>query len=526
MSIQENLSPQADPVLSPLEDARLESVVLWKVSLRLLPFIFILYVLNILDRINVGFAKLQMLGDLKMDNEVYAMGAGIFFLGYFIFEVPSNLMLKRVGARRWIARILISWGVISASMMFIVDPWSFYLLRFLLGLAEAGFFPGIILYLSYWFPARHRARAVARFMIGSAVTGIIGNPLSGFILQYSDKIGGLAGWQWLFLLEGLPSALCGFIALYYLTDRPALARWLKPEERNWLIDRMGREEQYRVERHGATLLQSMANPRVWLLCALYFTVSMGANSYGLYLPTILDIHFRGVSPMGTASAVGLASNPETGWLVGGLTKTMIEAGYSKFEIGLLAAIPSIVAMFAMVLVAMHSDHTGERRWHVALSAFVAAAGWAVVSQTQQPWVALGGLMLAHVGMMCMLAPFWSLPTAFLSGTAAAGGIAMINSIGNLGGFVGPFVIGKIEKATNSLAWGLLILAGALVFGGILAILARHDSTLERAQTTTPPGNDEVFPHGKFGQEFQRDKTNVDQRTTPGPVPPDAPHSSV
>jgi MFS family permease len=438
-----------------------KEAVLWKVSLRLLPFLFLLYVLNILDRVNVGFARLQMLGDLGLDGEtgerVYGLGAGIFFIGYFIFEVPSNLILRRMGARRWIARILMSWGLVSVSMMFVTAPWQFYMLRFLLGVAEAGFFPGIILYLSYWFPARQRAKAVARFMTGSAITSLIGSPLSGAILYYCHGSGGLAGWQWLFLLEGLPTVLLGFVTLYYLTDRPEQARWLAPPERAWLAERMRQEEAYRDRQHGITLGQTFANPRVWLLCALYFTVSMGANSYGLYLPKVLAIHFT-------------AAN--------------------AFEIGLLAALPALVTIVSMVAVAMHSDATGERRWHVPVPAFLAATGWTLAAFAPSPWLALASLALAYLGMMSMLAPFWSLPTSFLSGAAAAGGIAFINSVGNLGGFAGPYAISQVKAATDSFTGGFLILGAALAVGGCLAIAARHDAALEKPPEQTRPDNQE------------------------------------
>lgn len=432
-------------------DDHLAETVPWKVSLRLLPFLFLLYGLNILDRVNVGFAKLKMMDDLDMDPGVFGMGFGIFFIGYFIFEIPSNLILKRTGARRWIARIMISWGIISASMMFVTTPWNFYLLRFLLGVAEAGFFPGIILYLSYWFPARERARAVSRFMTASALSGIVGLPLSGAIMQYLDGAAflfpqwRLAGWQWLFVLEGLPSILMGFVVLLYLTDRPEQAEWLTPAERDWLAGRMRLEERHREAHHGLTLLQALSNRHVWLLCLIYFTVAMGSNSFGVYQPTIIHNHF---------------------------------ADRSAFQIGLLGAVPNLVAMISMVIMGVHSDRTGERRWHVALAALVAAGGWTIVALAASPWLALFGLALAQSGMMSMLAPFWSLPTSFLSGAAAAGGIALINSVGNLGGFVGPVVIGKVEATTGGVAGALLVLAGALVVGGLLALGARHDRALE------------------------------------------------
>jgi D-galactonate transporter len=437
------------PAVTSSTSSLLEEQVMRKVSLRLIPFIFVLYVVNILDRVNLSFAKLEMLDDLDLSPEVYSVAGSIFSIGYFVFEVPSNLILKRTGARVWIGRIMITWGIISAAMMFITGPWSFYLLRLLLGVAEAGFFPGIILYLSYWFPARERARAVSRFMTGSAVTGIVGNPLSGAILQYLDGAAGLAGWQWVFLLEGLPAVFLGVAVLYYLTDRPEQAHWLTTPECAWLAERMSHEEQHRQTHHGLTLLQAMASGRVWLLCLVYFTVSMGAYGFGLYAPTVIKDHFVGVSP---------------------------------FEIGLLAALPSVAAVVCMVVVGAHSDHTGERRWHVAVPALVAATGWVMVVALDEPWLVLAGLSLAHAGMMSMLAPFWSLPTSFLSGAAAAGGIALINSVGNLGGFVAPNVIGQVEKATNSFAWAFLFLAAALAGGGLLALRARHDASLERQRT--------------------------------------------
>jgi D-galactonate transporter len=428
------------------DDRALGEAVMWKVTLRLIPFIFLMYVLNILDRVNIGFARLQMLDKLSMSEEAYGFGAGIFYIGYFVFEVPSNLILRRVGARRWIGRILISWGIISASMMFVVDIWSFYLLRFLLGIAEAGFFPGIILYLSYWFPARQRARAVARFMTGSAVTGIVGNPVSGLILYYMDGVGNLDGWQWIFLMEGLPTVVLGFIALGYLTDRPEKARWLTSSEQAWLTQRMSQEEEYRQHRHGLTLVQAMGSGRVWLLCLLYSTVAMGSNSFGFYCPKIIKITFTDLD---------------------------------EREIGLVAAIPSVVAMVTMVVIAMHSDHTGERRWHVAMPAFLAALGWIMVAQLESRYMVLLGLALAQAGMLSMLAPFWSLPTSFLSGAAAAGGIALINSIGNLGGFVGPNVIGQVKGATGSFSDGWMFLAVVMALGGLLAICARHDAGADK-----------------------------------------------
>jgi ACS family tartrate transporter-like MFS transporter len=431
------------------------------VRLRLLPFLFLLYVVNILDRVNVGFARLHMLKDLGLEGprgeEVYALGAGIFYIGYLIFEVPSNLVLHRVGARAWIGRIMISWGIISAAMLFTRGPWSFYALRFLLGVAEAGFFPGIILYLSYWFPARERARAVAFFMTASPLAGVLGNPLSGALLQYLNGAAGLAGWQWLFLVEGIPAVLLGCCVWFYLTDRPEQAPWLGPDERDWLAARLGREARRRQEHHGLTRLTALGNPRVGLLVVLYVTVAMASNAFGFYAPTIIKGQFPAISDAG---------------------------------IGLLAALPNLAAVVGMVLIARHSDRTGERRWHVAGSALLAAAGWTVSAWAQEPWLVLEGLALAQLGIMSMLPTFWALPTSFLSGTAAAGGIALINSVGNLGGFLGPYVFGRLLATTGAFTSGMLTMAMILGLGAILALCVRHDPTLER---DGEPGKPQASP---------------------------------
>jgi ACS family tartrate transporter-like MFS transporter len=427
-------------------DEALQQAVLRKVALRLVPFLFLLYVVNILDRVNLGFAKLQMLPDLDMKEDVYALGFGLFYVGYLMFEVPSNLILRRTGARRWIARIMISWGLITCAMMLIRGPWGLYLLRVLLGFAEAGFFPGIILYLTYWFPARARARMVALFMAGSPVTGALGNPLSGAIMEGMDRVGGLRGWQWVFLLEGAPAAALGLVVLGYLTDRPEQARWLAPDERSWLAAHLGGEESDRARSHGLTLLRAAADRRVWLLILLYFTVAAGSNTFGAYLPTLLDQRFPGLD---------------------------------KVQIGLLAAVPNLCAVLGMVLNGAHSDRTGERRWHVALPAFLAAVGWASSAWLESPVASLCALALVQVGTMSMLPVFWALPTSFLSGVAAAGGIALINSVGNLGGFLGPSLLGRSKTITGSFTTGLLILALTLFLGGALALCVRHDPAADR-----------------------------------------------
>jgi MFS family permease len=423
---------------------------LTKVVRRILPLLFILYIVNILDRVNVGFARLQMLGDLDIKEGQYGFLAGVFYLGYFVFEVPSNLLLRRTGARRWIARILVSWGLTSCAMMAVQGPWGFALLRVLLGFAEAGFFPGIILYLTFWFPARERARAVALFMIGAPVTGIVNGVLSGAIMQYLDQVAGLRGWQWLFLLEGLPAVVLGFVVLYCLPDRPHDANWLTPAEQDWLAARVGAEEERRAQRHSLSLGQLLSDGRVWLLCGLYVTLAVSANCMGFYLPKLLNDRYP---------------------------------GRGEFQIGLLTAIPNVCAGVCMFLNGMHSDRTGERRWHVAVPAFIGAVGWALSAWAMSPAVqsaeaALLGLTLVQAGTMATLPVFWSLPTAFLSGVAAAGGIAWINSVGNLGGFVGPLLMGQLHEQTSNFSLGLTSMAIILGIGGVLALCVRHDSAAE------------------------------------------------
>jgi ACS family tartrate transporter-like MFS transporter len=418
-----------------------QQALLAKVTRRLIPLLFVLYAVNILDRVSIGFARLQMMEDLGLREDQYALGAGVFYVGYLLFEVPSNLILHRTGARRWISRILVSWGLVTCAMMAIRGPWGLYLLRVLLGFAEAGFFPGMILYLSYWFPARERARAVAWFMAASPLAGIVGSPLSGAILEYMDQVGGLRGWQWLFLLEGAPAVALGILVLQTLPDRPSQAGWLTAEERERLAALLLPEAKAETKRQLSTLLQAAADPRVWLLTLLYFTVAAGSNGVGFYLPKLMQTRF-----------------PEL----------------DKFQLGLLVAVPHLCALGCMVLNGTHSDRTGERRWHVAGPAFVSAVGWAASAHLDSPVAALCGLVLVQVGIMSMLPTFWSLPTSFLRGVAAAGGIALVNSVGNLGGFVGPIVIGQLKEATGSFTGGLLAMAATMAAGGVLALCVRPE----------------------------------------------------
>ena len=409
-----------------------------KVSRRLILFLFVLQVASYLDRINVGFAQLQMKSALGFSDTVYGLGTGIFFIGYFFFEVPSNLILSRTGARVWIARIMITWGVISSAMAIVRTPAEFYALRFLLGVAEAGFFPGVIYYLSRWFPARERASAVSRFMTATAVSGIVGGPLSGALFTL-DGVSGLAGWQWIFLAEGIPSIVLGVSTLFFLTDRPEEARWLSAAEREHLEATMRAEMDDIVRRGHVSLRDALLHPTVWLLGLLSFTLLVGLYSISFWLPQIIKAF----------------------------------SGRDNVEVAFLSAIPYVAAAVAMVLVSAHSDSKQERCMHIAFAALVGAAGLAASSIVQAPIPGLIALSGAAVGVFSAIPVFWSLPTAFLTGTPAAGAIALINSLGNLGGFAGPYLIGRVRDVTGGFTGSLLAIAGLLVGSAALAVRLRR-----------------------------------------------------
>ncbi|UXC34502.1 MFS transporter [Cupriavidus gilardii] len=415
-------------------NAGFEDAIYRKVSWRLVPFLLLCYVVAYLDRVNVGFAKLQMLNDLKFSETVYGLGAGVFFIGYFLFEVPSNVILHKVGARVWIARIMITWGLISAAMMFVTTPTMFYVLRFLLGVAEAGFFPGIILYLTYWYPAERRGRTTTWFMTAVALSGVIGGPLSGWIMQTFDGRNGWAGWQWMFLLEGIPSVLVGLWVLAFLDDRISHAKWLTAEEKAVLERNIAAETAHKED---MPIRRVLSSPRVWMMSAIYFSFVMGLYGISFWLPTI--IRQTGVK--------------------------------GALDIGLLTAIPYGVAVLGMVLVARSADRTGERRWHIAIPAIAGAIGLVLsVLWHDRTVLAMVGLTLATIGIMTTLPLFWSLPTAFLAGTGAAAGIAMINSLGNLAGFISPYAVGWLKDLTQSTNAGMYLLAGCLVAGAVLTLL--------------------------------------------------------
>jgi ACS family tartrate transporter-like MFS transporter len=408
-----------------------------KVTWHLIPFLFLCYIIAYIDRINVGFAGLQLQKAFGVDAShyyvIYGWGAGLFFIGYFLFEVPSNLALHRIGARLWIARIMIVWGVVASSMMFVKTPTAFYAMRFLLGAAEAGFFPGVILYLTYWYRAQDRARTIALFAAAGTLAGFVNSPISGGLLQLNGTMG-LAGWQWLFLIEGIPAVVVGIIVLFVLPDKPEHARWLSAKQKDWIRVELERER-VGPGAHQPGLRDVFTSGRIWMLCLLYLLLNIAGYGFEMWLPQII----KGFSSLSDA------------------------------QIGFVNAIPYLAATVSMVLAGRHSDRTGERRWHVAAGAFAAAAGFAASAMGGNLVLALAALVLAFAGLKAMLGPFWAFSTTVLSGTAAAGGIAWINSVGNLGGFIGPAIVGQVRTATGSYSGALLTLSGALVLMGLLAL---------------------------------------------------------
>jgi ACS family tartrate transporter-like MFS transporter len=421
----------------------IEQRTLRKVSWRLLPLIVVIYFVAYMDRTNVSFASLSMNKDLGFSAYIYGWGAGIFFLGYFLFEVPSNVILEKTGARIWIARIMITWGIAAAVMAFVVGPVSFLTLRFLLGVAEAGFFPGMILYFTYWFPAKYRARVIAALFLAvpgaNALTAII----SGALLQM-DGIFGLRGWQWLYIMEALPAVLLAFAVLALMTDRPAKANWLAPDERAWLEGVLEAERSRKVTAHGEfTLFQALTNPTVLLLSAIYFTIVTATYGITFFLPPILK---------------GL--------------------GLSDFGTGLATAIPYTVGTVGMLAWSWSSDRHNERRMHFALACLLATAGLIAVGWFNGSYWAILAMSFAAVGLYGSKPSFWPLPSTFLTGAAAAGGIALVNSIGNLGGFVGPYVVGWIKDATGSFDAGLYFLAACALASAVLAFFGLRPAVVE------------------------------------------------
>ncbi|XUW90951.1 MFS transporter [Burkholderia sp. M6-3] len=432
----------------------LESRVSRKLMLRIIPFVMLLYFVSFLDRVNVGFAALTMNKAIGLSPTAFGFGGGLFFIGYFLFEVPSNLILHKVGARRWIARVMVSWGIVSLASAFVVGPNSFYALRFLLGVAEAGFFPGIILYLSLWFPTRQRAVAAAWFMAAAPISTAIGSPISGAIMKL-PSIAGFADWQMLYILEALPAIVLGFFVLKYLTDTPSKAQWLAPEERDWLIAKLKTEADARQSHagHTAGAMSALRDPRVLALALIYFGTSAGLYTLGLWAPLIIK-----------------------------------QYGFGSFETGLLAGIPSIAAVVAMILWARHSDRTEERTWHVVIPCVLACLGFVFAGNASTALMIVLALVIVNVGISAAKAPLWAMPSMFLSGAGAAAGIAMINSIGNLGGFVGPFAIGWLKNVTGGYSAGLYVVGATLALSAVVTLM------LSRQSKQTPVAAGERHSH--------------------------------
>jgi ACS family tartrate transporter-like MFS transporter len=427
-----------DPNAEPIERDTMR-----RVTRRLIPLLMICYFVGYLDRVNVSFAALTMNEDLHFSAAVYGFGGGVFFLGYFLFEIPSNLLLARFGARKWIARILITWGIISALTAAVWNEASFYGIRFVLGLAEAGFFPGIILYLTWWFPSYYRSRITGMFMTAIPISVVLGSIISGWIISVTHGWG-MAGWQWLFVLEGVPAAILGVIVLFYLTDTPDLAHWLTPAQRTWLNERLASERAQRETVHHYALGETLLNGRVWALTLVYFGQNVAGYGLVIFLPQIIK-----------------------------------RFGVSDVQTGFINAIPFACAAVAMVLWGLHSDRTGERTKHTAAACFLTFIGLAACLGIDNPYLLMTAIVLAQMGQSSIAPTFWALPTAMLSGTAAAGGIALINAVGNLGGFIGPYAMGLIRDSTGNFKLGLFAISCGALVAGIVVLALGHDRGLER-----------------------------------------------
>lgn len=413
--------------------SNMERAVMGKVGWRLLPFVCLLFFIAYLDRVNVGFAAITMNADIRLSAAAYGVGAGLFFLGYFVLEIPSNVLLARYGARIWLSRIMVTWGLLSAAMMFVRNEPTFFALRFALGMAEAGFFPGVIFYMTSWFPGSYRGRAVAWFMVAAPVSNFIGAPLSSWFLSL-DGLLGLRGWQLLFLAEGLPAVIVGIVTLFYLTDKPRDARWLTPDQSSWLEQTLAAERYEQSARTDASVWRAMIDLRVWTLTVIGFGFISGMIGLSLWLPQIV----KGF-------------------------------GLTLRETGMVTAIPYFFASFAMIWWGRHSDRNAERAWHVALSGFLACIGLVAAALVREPQISMVMLTFAAMGLFSGAPPFWSWASSTFSGTAAAAGIALINSFANLGGFFGPALFGWLKRSTGSFTWSLVILGLLLLIAGLLSI---------------------------------------------------------
>ena len=410
------------------------SVTLRKVTLRLIPFLFLLYIVAWLDRVNVGFAGLQMNSDLGFSSAAFGFGSGVFFVGYCLFEVPSNLVLYRVGARRWISRIMITWGAVWTATMFVRTAPAFYVLRFLLGAAEAGFFPGVVYYLSQWYPEGQRARAIAAFMTAVPVSGVIGGPLSGALLTLNGLLG-LAGWQWLFLVEGVPAALLGVIVLVYLPDRPETAAWLASAEKDWLVRNLAAEESSHQRAPSIGIVAALTNPTIWHLGIIFLFAAMGFYGYSFWAPLVVK-------------SLTASSDLAVGAILGGI---------------------SAVTIIAMVWNGAHSDRTGERPLHVAIPLLICGAGFFGCAVFRSPVLALLFLACIPIGHCAAYGPFWSMPSRFLTGAPAAAGIALVVTIANVGGLVGPTIIGAMKDRFGTHNPAFMLLGGCAIVACVLAM---------------------------------------------------------
>ncbi|TCA07571.1 MULTISPECIES: MFS transporter [Rhizobium] len=431
------------PVVGAHPAQTLEDRAYGKVFWRIVPFLMLCYVVANLDRVNVGFAKLQMSSEPGLSEAAYGIGAGIFFIGYFLFEVPSNIIMNKVGARVWIARIMVTWGIVSAAFMFTSSETVFYVLRFLLGVAEAGFFPGIILYLTAWYPAHRRARIITTFMSAIPISAIFGNPLSGLLMDSFHGTHGLSGWQWMFLIEAIPAILFGVATFFYLDDTIQGAKWLNDEEKRVLTANIEAENRAKTA-SPHSIAATLADRRVWLMCLIYFCFVLGQYGLNFWMPTIVK-------------ASGVNGN---------------------LNIGLISAIPYICTFVVMLALGRSADRLRERRWHLVVPAFIAAGGFVAATMATSTTVSIVCLSLAAAGAISCAPLFWSLPTAFLAGTGAAAGIAWINSVGNLAGFLGPFLVGYLKDFTGTNSAGMYLLAAALVIGS-LAVLTVPAKTVNR-----------------------------------------------
>jgi len=431
-----NLVPGAD-LLPAADPSAVERSAIRRISLRLLPFLFILYICAYVDRQNLGMASLQMRVDLKFSAAVYGFGASVFFIGYAMFEVPSNLVLARVGARRWIARIMITWGIVASAMMFTRSATSFYLLRFLLGAAEAGFFPGVLFYLTAWFPAEHRARAVSRFMLALPVATMIIGVLAGPLLALDGRLG-LRGWQWLFLVEGLPSVVLGVVVLFYLDDSPAEAKWLRPAERDWLVGILHAESEHTAQRHGVSLLRAMTSMRTWQLAFIWGVCMATSYAFSTWAPQLLQ--GNGVRQAGA--------------------------------VGNIIAVIAVLGGVAMLANGAHSDRRGERWLHIAIPLLILATGW-LVAMRASPELMPYALTLIYTGYVAVCGPFWCLPSMFLTGEAAAGGLAFVNMLAAFGGLAGPNLFGQAQRLTGRQDAAFVVMAALCVAAALMTLQLRR-----------------------------------------------------